>query len=50
VDFKPNTTLENRFVRLGLHSLIYSKLISSLVDVELPTWFVQAKGNQLTNM
>jgi len=37
VHFQPNSTPQNQHVRWGLHSLIYSKLTLSLVDVRLPT-------------
>jgi len=37
VSFKPNSTLQNRLIRWGLHPLIYCELTLSLVDVGLPT-------------
>jgi len=37
LDFKPNSTLQNWFVRRGLHPFINYWKVSSLVDVGSPT-------------
>jgi len=37
MNFKPNSTLNNRLVRRDLHSFIYFKFVLYLVHVGLPT-------------
>ena len=47
VDFKPNSTIQNRLVRWDLHELIYYWNILSLVDVKFSTHLPHAKIIQL---
>jgi len=44
MDFKSNSTPQNKLVRWGLYPLIYCKLTLSLVDVGLSTITSQNSG------
>jgi len=49
VDFNSNSILQNRFVRWGLHLLIYYKIVLSLADMELPTKTQQRNSRKNQN-